>query len=81
MWQGSQYASVTHHSEYARICLERILNISWVLNMLGFWIWQGFQYTRVLQGSKYATICLIMSSIVIEAIGTVTFFYEDMISI
>ena len=28
-------------SEYARICLDRVLNICWVLNMPGFWIWQG----------------------------------------
>ena len=29
---GSQYASITQPSEYARICLDRILNISWVLS-------------------------------------------------
>ena len=34
--QGSQYTSVTQHSEYARICTDRVLNISWVLNMSGF---------------------------------------------
>ena len=27
---------VTQRSEYARICLDRVLNISWVLNMPGF---------------------------------------------
>ena len=27
-WQGSQYASVTERSEYARICLDRVMNIS-----------------------------------------------------
>ena len=26
--QGSQYAKVTQRSEYARICLERVLNVS-----------------------------------------------------
>ena len=31
-----QYASATQRSEYARIRLERVLNISWVLNMPGF---------------------------------------------
>ena len=34
--QGSQYASVTQRSEYAKICLDRVLNISWALNMSGF---------------------------------------------
>ena len=28
IWQGSQYANVTQRSEYAAICLNRILNIS-----------------------------------------------------
>ena len=32
--QGFQYASVTQHSEYARI--GRVLNMSYVLNMLSF---------------------------------------------
>ena len=27
IWQGSQYASVTRRSEYARKCLDRVLNI------------------------------------------------------
>ena len=31
----------------------RVLNISWVLNMPGFWIWQGSEYLKVAQGSKY----------------------------
>ena len=35
-WQGSQYASTSQHSEYARIHLDRVLNISWFLNMRGF---------------------------------------------
>ena len=33
---GPKYMSVTQSSEYARICLDRVLNISWVLNMPGF---------------------------------------------
>ena len=56
IWQDSQYVSVTQHSEYARKCLDRVLNISWLLNMPGFWIWQGSEYARVTQGSIYATI-------------------------
>ena len=36
IWKGSQYASIKQHSEYARIWLDRVLNISWVLNMPGF---------------------------------------------
>ena len=32
----TQYATVTQRSEYPRICLDRVLNISWVLNMPGF---------------------------------------------
>ena len=28
LWQGSQYANVTQRSEYARLCLDRVLNIS-----------------------------------------------------
>ena len=28
MLQGSQYANVTQRSEYARICFDRVLNIS-----------------------------------------------------
>ena len=28
IWQGSQYESVTQRSEYARICLDRVLIIS-----------------------------------------------------
>ena len=51
IWQGSQYASVTQRFEYTRICLDRVLNISWVLNMPGFWIRQGSEYARVTQNS------------------------------
>ena len=36
---GSQYASTTQGSEYVRIYLDRVLNISCVLNMSGVWIW------------------------------------------
>ena len=39
MWQGSKYASITQRSARAIICLDRVLNIPWVLNMLWFWIW------------------------------------------
>ena len=35
IWQGSQYASATQRSEYARVCL-RVLNTSGVQNMPGF---------------------------------------------
>ena len=28
IWKDSQYASVTHRFEHARICLDRVLNIS-----------------------------------------------------
>ena len=34
--QGPQYASVTQRSEYARTCLDRVLNISYILNLSGF---------------------------------------------
>ena len=44
-----------------RIYLDRVLNISWVLNMPGLWIWQGSEWARVTQGSKYAMIYLNMS--------------------
>ena len=36
MWQGFQDANVTQPTDYARICFDIVLNISWVLNMLGF---------------------------------------------
>ena len=61
IWQGPQYASVTQRCQYARIYLNRVLNISWVLNMPGFWISQDSEYERVTQGSKYATVRLNMS--------------------
>ena len=50
-------------SEYARICLDRVLDIPCVLNMPGFWIWQGSECIRVIQGSKYATIWLNLSEL------------------
>ena len=28
IWQGSQYANITQRSEYTRICLDRVLNVS-----------------------------------------------------
>ena len=64
-WQGSQYASFTQRSEYVRICLDRALNIFWVLNMPGFWIWQGPEYARNTQGSKYPTVWLNMAEYVV----------------
>ena len=36
MAKGSQYVSGTQRSGYPRICLGRVLNICWILNMLGF---------------------------------------------
>ena len=36
MCQGFQYASDTQRSRYGRIYLDRVLNISWVQNMLEF---------------------------------------------
>ena len=61
IWQGAQYALVTQRSEYAKICLDGVLNISWVLDMPVFRIWQGSECSRVTQGSKYATIWWNMS--------------------
>ena len=40
---------------YARIYLDRVVNISWVLNVAQFQIWQVSEYAKVTQGSKYAT--------------------------
>ena len=60
-WLGSRYASVTQRSEYARICLDRALNISRVLNMPRFRLWQGSEYASVTQSSKYVTIWLNIS--------------------
>ena len=42
--------------EYAY--MNRIPNMSWVLNMEKFCIWQGSQYVRVTQHSGYNRICL-----------------------
>ena len=42
IWQGSQHACVTQRFEYARISLDRVLNISRVLNV------PGSEYGRVL---------------------------------
>ena len=56
MWQGSQYTSITQHSEYARICIDRVLNISWVLNMSGFLTWQGAFWTCKSNSFKHATV-------------------------
>ena len=51
-----QYASITRHSEYARIYFHKLR--SRVLNMSGFWIWQGSEYARVLNIRQYGWICL-----------------------
>ena len=56
IWQNSVHVRVlnmqgSHNaqcSEYARICLDRALNISWVLLMPNFWIWKGSESTRVI---------------------------------
>ena len=69
IWWGSQYASVTQRSEYARPCLDRVLNISYVLNMAGFWICRS--YTAFLICQKWLTclnkrwICLNLSEFTI----------------
>ena len=42
IWQGSQYVSVTQDSEYARISLGKVLNISQILNMAGFLICKSY---------------------------------------
>ena len=31
------------YTTYTRICLDTVLNISWVLNIPGLSIWQGFE--------------------------------------
>ena len=49
-------STVAQRSESARICLDRVLNISCVLNMPGFSIWLDFEYARVTYDSKYAKI-------------------------
>ena len=36
IWQVSQYVIVTQRYEYARICLDKVRNISFVLNKQGF---------------------------------------------
>ena len=62
-WQGSQYASITQHYEYARICLDIVLNISWVLNM------PGSEHKRVLKMQELHRV-LNMSNISWEFLGT-----------
>ena len=74
IWQGFQNASVTQPSEYAKICLDKVLNISYVLNMPGFWIWQGSEYARITQGLKYATIWLNVSEQDVNMTGYVWIF-------
>ena len=63
-WQGSQYASVTQCSEYARICLDKVLNISRVLNMPEFWIGQGSEYAAIwLNMSEFTITNRVLNSI------------------
>ena len=52
IWQCSKYANVTQRSECARICLDKVLNISWV---------QDPEYARDTQGFKYVWICIKMA--------------------
>ena len=40
-------------------CINRILNMSRVLNTPKFLIWQGFQYASVTEGSEDARIWLV----------------------
>ena len=58
IWKGSQYANVTQHSEHARICLGKVLNISYVLNMPQFLNMTGFWICRVRNMPQYDWICL-----------------------
>ena len=43
------------------ICLDSVLNVSYVLNKPEFGIWQGSECARVTQGPEYATIWLNIS--------------------
>ena len=46
---SSQYASDAQPFEYVRVCLDRVLNINWVLYMLGHKLGSIYaQYGRVL---------------------------------
>ena len=57
IWEGYQYTSVTRRCEYPRISLDRVLNISRVLNMPGFWICNSMaEYVWI--GQEYTWICL-----------------------
>ena len=45
IWQCSHYVSITQRSEYARICLDRVLNIlgcNMPAGLAGFWICKGY---------------------------------------
>ena len=59
--QVFQNASVAQPTEYTRICLDGVLNMSWVLNMPGFCFHMGSEFARIIEGSKYVTIWLNMS--------------------
>ena len=61
MWQSSEDGRVlnmgTLHSVLNMLEYDLIvLNVSYVLSILGFWIWQSSEYARVTQGPKYASI-------------------------
>ena len=45
------HVSIMQSSE-SRICIDRVLDISLVLNMPMFWLWHGSENARVKQGSK-----------------------------
>ena len=53
IWQGSQYVGITQRLEYVWICLDKVLNISWILNMPEFWIWQVSEYAAIWPGSEH----------------------------
>ena len=48
IWKGSQYASVTQR---AGECFDKVLKISWVINMPGFSMCHRSEYAGVAQGS------------------------------
>ena len=58
MFGGSSMSIRYSTTRMCQNVFEIVLNITWVLNIPGFWIWQDFEYTKVTQGFKYATIWL-----------------------
>ena len=63
IWHGSQYTSCRQRSEYIRICLDRVLNISRVLNMQ--------ELHRILIVPQYGWICLNRTSICLKYVWIV----------